>query len=90
MANYTKSTDFASKDTLLTGDPNKVVKGTEIDDEFNNIQTAIGTKVDSLGSFALEVSGTDLLVKYNSVTVLKISSTGAVTAKNTVTAFGSL
>jgi len=90
MANYIKATDFASKDALLTGDPNKIVKGTEIDDEFDSIQTAIGTKIDSLGSFTLEVSGTDLLVKYNSVTVLKISSTGAVTAKDTVTAFGSV
>lgn len=46
MANYTKSTDFASKDALLTGDPNKVVKGSEIDDEFDNIQTAVNSKAD--------------------------------------------
>lgn len=47
MANYTKSTDFASKDALLTGDPNKVVKGSEIDDEFDNIQTAVNSKADA-------------------------------------------
>lgn len=46
MADYTKSTDFASKDGLTTGNPLKVVKGTEIDDEFNNIATAIATKAD--------------------------------------------
>jgi len=47
MANYTKSTDFASKDALLTGDPNKVVKGSELDDEFDNIQTAVNSKADA-------------------------------------------
>lgn len=46
MSSYTKSTDFASKDALLTGNPLKVVKGTEIDDEFNAIQTAVNSKAD--------------------------------------------
>jgi hypothetical protein len=46
MSSYTKSTDFASKDSLLTGNPLKVVKGTEIDDEFNSIQTAVNSKAD--------------------------------------------
>ena len=49
MSSYTKSTDFASKDALLTGNPLKVVKGTEIDDEFNAIQTAINSKADTNG-----------------------------------------
>lgn len=48
MANYTKATDFASKDALLTGDPNKIVRGTEIDDEFSSIQTAVNSKADTL------------------------------------------
>jgi hypothetical protein len=39
MSAYTKSTDFASKDVQLTGSPSKVIKGTEIDDELNAIQT---------------------------------------------------
>jgi hypothetical protein len=46
MTNYTKSTNFASKDSKETGDPLKVVKGTEIDDEFNRIQTAVNSKAD--------------------------------------------
>lgn len=46
MSSYTKSTDFASKDALLTGNPLKVVKGTEIDDEYNAIQTAVNSKAD--------------------------------------------
>jgi len=47
MSNYTKSTDFASKDALLTGDPNKIIKGSELADEFDNIQTAVNSKADA-------------------------------------------
>ena len=46
MSNYTKSTNFASKDNLISGNPLKIVKGTEIDTEFNDIATAIATKAD--------------------------------------------
>ena len=46
MTDYTKSTNFATKDNLSSGNPLKIVKGTEIDTEFNNIQTAIATKAD--------------------------------------------
>jgi len=48
MSNYIKSTDFAVKDGLLTGNPLKIVSGTEINDEFNGIQTAVGTKANTL------------------------------------------
>ena len=47
MSNYSKSTNFASKDSLASGNPLKVIKGTEIDDEFESIETAVGTKADS-------------------------------------------
>jgi len=46
MSNYTKSTNFASKDSLSAGDPLKIVKGTEINTEFDNIATAVATKAD--------------------------------------------
>jgi len=46
MSNYTKATNFATKDTLPTGDANKIVKGTEIDNEFNSISGAISSKAD--------------------------------------------
>jgi hypothetical protein len=46
MSNYTKATNFATKDTLPTGDANKIVKGTEIDNEFNSISGAISSKSD--------------------------------------------
>ncbi len=47
MADYTKTTDFAAKDGYASGNPSKAVVGTEIDDEFNNIATAVATKYDS-------------------------------------------
>jgi hypothetical protein len=47
LSNYTKSTNFATKDNLSPGDPLKIVRGTEIDTEFNNISTAIATKTDN-------------------------------------------
>jgi hypothetical protein len=46
MSNYTKATNFATKDTLPTGDSNKIVKGTEIDNEFNSLAGAISSKAD--------------------------------------------
>ena len=48
MTEYVKSTNFASKDALPSGNPLKIVKGTEIDSEFNNIATAVSTKADLL------------------------------------------
>lgn len=47
MSNYTKATNFATKDTLPTGDAGKIVKGTEIDNEFNAISSAISSKADT-------------------------------------------
>lgn len=46
MSNYVKATNFATKDTLPTGDSNKIVKGTELDNEFNSIAGAISSKAD--------------------------------------------
>ena len=47
MSNYTKLTAYDTKDGLTTGDPLKRVKGTELDDEFDAISTAIATKANS-------------------------------------------
>jgi hypothetical protein len=46
VSDYTKSTNFATQDALSSGNALKIVKGTEIDTEFNNIATAIATKAD--------------------------------------------
>jgi hypothetical protein len=47
MSNYTQTTNFATKDALASGNPLKVVKGTEINTEFANIATAVATKLDT-------------------------------------------
>jgi hypothetical protein len=47
MANYVKATNFYTKDALLTGNPAKIIKGSEIDDEFNAIATAVASKADT-------------------------------------------
>ena len=46
MSNYTKATNFATKDSLSSGNPLKIVKGTELNTEFDNISTAVATKAD--------------------------------------------
>lgn len=46
MANYVKATNFAVKDSLASGNPAKIVKGTEIDTEFNAIASAIASKLE--------------------------------------------
>ena len=44
MANYVIATSFGAKDALPSGDTNKIVKGTEIGNEFTAIATAISSK----------------------------------------------
>ena len=55
MSFYNKSTNFAVKDSLTTGDPNKIVSGVEIDTEFTNIASAFSS-VDA----ALDFSASDI------------------------------
>lgn len=47
MSNYVKSTNFAVKDLLVTGNPSKIIKGTEIDTEYTSIASAISSKADA-------------------------------------------
>ena len=91
MANYTKTTNFAAKDALASGNASKVVKGTEIDTEFTNIQTAIATKVDgTLTNFSF-VEASNVLYIYNSATaVAKIDSSGNFTVLGNVIANGTV
>lgn len=63
MSNYTKTTDFASKDSLPSGDPSKIIKGTEINTEFANLQVAVNSKSDSASpTFTGTVTATTLNV----------------------------
>jgi hypothetical protein len=47
MSNYTKATNFAIKDSLNTGNPSKIIKGTEVNTEFDNISSAVNSKPDA-------------------------------------------
>jgi hypothetical protein len=61
MTAYIKSTDFAVKDVLLTGNPNKLVRGSEVDVEFNNLAIADVTnlKQTSIVGSAILPTGND-------------------------------
>jgi hypothetical protein len=47
MSNYTKATNFAAKDSLPSGNSGKIIKGTEIDNEYTAIASAIASKADT-------------------------------------------
>jgi hypothetical protein len=82
MTNYTKSTNFATKDTLTSGDPLKIVKGTEINTEFDNIATAVNSKADlasptftgTVTAATLSISGTSTLTGVATLTAQPILS----------------
>lgn len=66
MADYGKTTNFTAKDSLITGDPEKVIKGEDVDTEFDNIETAIVTKADITGdTFTGDVIVTGTLTATN-------------------------
>ena len=82
MSNYSKLTDFAAKDALNTGNPSKIVKGTEIDDELVAISGAIASKADSASP---SFTGTVTMVNPLAVTE---GGTGGATASAARTALG--
>lgn len=97
MTDYTKSTNFASKDALASGNPLKIVKGTEIDAEFNNIAEAVATKADinspaligNASAVNLTVSGTLTATLTGNVTGNTSGSSGSVATTNwTITESG--
>ena len=91
MANYTKTTNFAAKDSLASGNASKVVKGTEIDAEFSAIQTAIATKADGTFSNFSFVEASNVLYIYNLTTaVAKIDASGNLTVIGNVIANGTI
>jgi len=46
MSDYTKTTNFTAKDALSTGDPDKLIKGSLFDTEFDAVASAITSKYD--------------------------------------------
>ena len=128
MSNYSKLTNFTAKDSLPTGDSNKIIKGAEIDAEFVAISSAITSKANNaspvltgtplaptaaadnnstqiattafvanavantstLSAFSIEEVGTDLIFKFNGTAVAKLSSAGAFSAIDNVTAYDTI
>ena len=90
MANYTKTTNFAAKDSLPSGSAGKIIKGTEHDTEYNNIATAIATKLDASGAVtdSSTTTFTNKTIAYASNTLTGVAGTAAAntfTAKQTFT-----
>lgn len=91
MSNYTKSTNFAAKDALASGNAAKIVKGTEIDTEFNNIATAIATKSDANGGTFTGTVNFNTIIASETITATTIvgNLTGNVTGNVTGNTSGS-
>lgn len=78
MSNYTKTTDFDVKDSLPSGDTGKIIRGSEFEVEFENIEVAIASKADSLNTVLTgNTSATNLSVTGN--TTLGNAATDTVT-----------
>lgn len=77
MSDYTKLTNYAVKDGYPTGTPAKVIKGTELDDEFNAISTAIATKVDSTDVITVSTGGTGATTAADARLNLSAAKSGA-------------
>jgi hypothetical protein len=57
---YNKATDFALKDALTSGDPDKVIRGAEIDDELSAIESAtdaIEVNIDNITNGVTTIDG---------------------------------
>lgn len=88
---YTKATNFAAKDALSPGNANKVVKGTEIDTEFNNIATAIASKANGvLTNFTLVETSGVLYFQSSGTSVAKLDASGNFTVIGNVIAAGTM
>lgn len=81
MANYTPVNNFAAKDGLPSGDPNKKAKGADIQAELSAIAAAVATKanVDVPQTFTENVTFSE------NVTISKNLSVAGDTALETVT-----
>jgi len=53
MTDFSKTVNYAAKDALIAGDPNKIIKGTELDVEFENIETSSATKANKVAGAVL-------------------------------------
>ena len=49
MSNYSYTTNYLGKDSLPSGDTDKIIKGADFDADFSAIEAAISSKVDIAG-----------------------------------------
>jgi hypothetical protein len=91
MSNYTPSTNFASKDSLIHGNPAKVVKGAELNTEFVNIQAAISSKADgTFTNFAFVETAGILYIQSLGTNVASIDGSGNLTVIGNVVSNGTI
>lgn len=76
MSDYSKTTNFGAKDTLPSGDTNKIIRGSEFDTEFDAIVTAVASKSDTASpTFTGTVTVPALTVTGNVTVTLDSSDT---------------
>lgn len=104
MSDYSQITFFTPKDSLSTGNPNKIIYGSDVDAEFSAISTAIATKADvdgdaiGAGTPATEVNVDNLKLDGNKITStntdgdieLEPNGTGTVVITNVDVAAGEI
>ena len=84
MSNYSKTTNFGVKNTLISGTADKKLNGAEFDTEFNAIQTAIATKADLIspaltGSATAQTLGVSVALNSTGTTTLAGTLAGTFT-----------
>ena len=81
MSNYTPTTNFAAKDSLLSGDPAKTIRGAEFSTEFNDLASSIASKANAANPiFSGTVTLDDLNVTGNTTVGGTLEVTGLLTA----------
>ena len=74
MSNYIVQTNFGAKDDLPSGNAAKVIRGADFTVEFDNIATAIGTKLDSSSGSATNLTTTGTLTNSGAMTTTGVST----------------
>jgi len=69
MSNYIVQTNFGAKDGLSSGNAAKVIRGQEFTDEFDNIATAIGTKVEKSNAITLGLANSGSFTQAGTVSI---------------------
>ena len=82
MSDYTRQHDFSVKDSLASGDAEKIILGADVDDEFDAIVTAIASKADSADAISASESNTFTASQYLTGGRLGIGTTSPWGAEN--------